>query len=79
MIDLQKKLIATISKQLDSEFQNVMQLETLNKLLGTVNTWFISQKNTHIANYSWQCGCGHWNGMSSTICAVCNRTPHQLK
>jgi len=36
---LQKKLVAQVSKQLDSDKPNINYMDVLNRLLGTVNVW----------------------------------------
>jgi hypothetical protein len=44
MEGLQKDLIAEIGKQLKSEKMNVQLLDVLNRLLGTVNSYILSDK-----------------------------------
>ena len=44
MEELQKTLIAEIGNQLKSEKMNVQLLDVLNRLLGTVNNYLLSDK-----------------------------------
>jgi len=45
MEELQKALIAEISKQLKSQSPNIQFLDVLNRLLTTVDSYIISGKN----------------------------------
>jgi len=44
MEELQKVLIAEIGKQLKADKMNVQLLDVLNRLLGTVNNYILSDK-----------------------------------
>jgi len=44
MEELQKSLITEIGKQLEAEKKNVQLLDVLNRLLGTVSTFVLSNK-----------------------------------
>jgi hypothetical protein len=44
MEELQKALVTKIGEQLKSDKPNIQYLDVLNRLIGTVNNWLISQK-----------------------------------
>lgn len=44
MEELQKTLITVIGKQLKDEKPNIQYLDVLNRLIGTVDSWLISNE-----------------------------------
>lgn len=46
MEELQKALVAKIGEQLKNKTPNIQYLDVLNRLLGTVNNWLLTNKKS---------------------------------